>query len=53
MEDIRVNEQKIGFVESRINEVLKMKELNYDVVIVGMSVSGLYTALNLPSDKKF
>lgn len=29
-----------------------MKELNYDVVIVGMGVSGLYAALNLSKDKK-
>lgn len=29
-----------------------MKELNYDVVIVGMGVSGLYAALNLREDKK-
>ena len=28
------------------------KHLNYDVVIVGAGVSGLYTALNLPSDKQ-
>jgi len=45
-------ENKTCFVESRINEVLKMKEMTYDVVIVGMGVSGLYAALNLPSDRK-
>lgn len=28
------------------------KHLNYDVVIAGVGVSGLYTALNLPRDKK-
>ena len=29
-----------------------MRELHYDVVIVGCGVSGLYTALNLPEDKR-
>lgn len=29
-----------------------MKNMYYDVVIVGCGVGGLYTALNLPSDKK-
>ena len=43
---------KTCFVESRINEVLKSKEMTYDVVIIGMGVSGLYAALNLPSDRK-
>lgn len=47
-----MREHETCFVESKINEVLKIKELNYDVVIVGMGVSGLYTALNLPSDLK-
>lgn len=47
-----MEQQNNCFVESRINEVLKSKELEFDVVIVGMGVSGLYTALNLPSDKK-
>lgn len=47
-----MGEHKTCFVESRINEVLKMKEMMYDVVIVGMGVSGLYTALNLPTDRK-
>lgn len=52
MEETKVREHETCFVESKINEVLKIKELNYDVVIVGMGVSGLYTALNLPSDLK-
>lgn len=52
MEDTKVREHETCFVESKINEVLKIKELIYDVVIVGMGVSGLYTALNLPSDLK-
>ena len=29
-----------------------MRELHYDVVIVGCGVGGLYTALNLPEDKQ-
>ena len=29
-----------------------MKNLYYDIVIVGCGVGGLYTALNLPHDKK-
>ena len=52
MEDGKVVENKTCFVESRINEVLKIKEMTYDVVIIGMGVSGLYAALNLPSDRK-
>lgn len=52
MEERKVKEQRISFVENKINEALKIKELSYDVVIVGMGVSGLYTALNLSSDLK-
>lgn len=52
MEERKVKEQMISFVENKINEALKIKELSYDVVIVGMGVSGLYTALNLSSDLK-
>lgn len=40
------------FVESKIEEKLKIEELQYDTVIVGLGVSGLYTAINLPSDKQ-
>ena len=29
-----------------------MRELHYDVVIVGCGVGGLYTTLNLPEDKQ-
>lgn len=47
-----MRENATCFVERKINEVLKVKELIYDVVIVGMGVSGLYTALNLSSDLK-
>lgn len=52
MEERKVKEQMISFVENKINEARKIKELSYDVVIVGMGVSGLYTALNISSDLK-
>ncbi len=47
-----MNEKETCFIESKIAEKLKVEELNFDVVIVGVGVSGLYTALNIPCEKK-